>query len=260
MIKQQGYTLLCTRDITKKDIAKEYNQYFDTKYVFEPEAVVEGGIVSKIPYKSMRLYGGQWPLVPKNVMEKWQNEFDICFTKETLIRTYLKSNLFGWHQSELDLFLKCFNAFGIVLKCENPKIIADKNIAPVYQYHIYKIFMVNQIFNKMKFEMDIDIAFIIKNLYYTLSYDDYIDAYVKNIHNILGVFRNNEKAQAARLKYHMILINATHSYILYKNNILNKYTITWQKEQVIKMIENEYLRFKYPNYYDYNKSLIIKPL
>ena len=271
MYEQQGYVLLCTKNITKHDIVNlckmitvKYNQYFDTNYYFEPEAVTEGGIARYAKSdmvcksnKSMRLYGGNWPHV-YNAMEEWQHQTDICFNKNGLIRTHLKSNLFRWRQSEIDLFLSCFNKFGIII--HRPCMISAKSSLPKmsepYENNIYKIFLIRQICCKLIDNIDIDVANKIKQLYNILNNNDYIDLYARNIHYLLNVDINHVKAQNARYAFHLSTLSNNESY---KQQMIKQYSDI-SKDYIIKIINNICISNKYPDYYLNGSCFLIKKL
>ena len=71
--------------------------------------------------------GGEWPWLPPNVMEEWENNEDIILHKGLSIGTYLKA-FHGapvFTECELKLFCECSEKIGLKLDSKIPK---DKHL------------------------------------------------------------------------------------------------------------------------------------
>jgi hypothetical protein len=121
-----GFKLKPTRAVVKGDIVRLcelLQQSFGEGYNFEPEAILEGGIVWKDwpgksgeMYKTMRFsYNVSWPSVSDNVMEDWKNSEDVTniINKPNncgkYVRTFLKAfdDAPYWTRKELNMFANC---------------------------------------------------------------------------------------------------------------------------------------------------------
>jgi hypothetical protein len=130
----RGGTLKVQQNITKGNIATMCHLLSNHKaYVniceFAPEPITEGGIVYKFNetdtnnkwYKTVRFhyFPGEsqytWPRIGMDVMEQWNENSDVLFSKNNKIELFLKS-FHGapvFTQDELKIWEECFNQIGM---------------------------------------------------------------------------------------------------------------------------------------------------
>jgi hypothetical protein len=68
-------------------------------------------------------YEPDWPVVPKNVMEVWENNDDVVLEKGLTIETYLKA-FHGapvFTEDELKIFGECSEKIGLIIDSKYPK-------------------------------------------------------------------------------------------------------------------------------------------
>lgn len=137
----QGFSLIARKNVTKKEfiqflnnLSECFNQHYKTtEYSFSPEQITEGGIVfdnfnCPEKYKTMRLYfttkqlsgktslyGNQW--IKDTVKEDWKDSNEILIPEGSYLDSFLKSFCAApkYTNTELRIFLKCFNNIGLEL-------------------------------------------------------------------------------------------------------------------------------------------------
>lgn len=124
-----GPRLHFRREITRSDhisicetLSRRFSAAFGGVYVFEPEAVSEGGFdMRQFPgreeemFKTFRHHLAEWPSVTPNVMEEWRLDRQLLIPSETKIDTTLKA-FYGapvWKQSELTIIYDVLADYGV---------------------------------------------------------------------------------------------------------------------------------------------------